>query len=441
VKALHRIGPAVRRCAGLTALSLFAAANIGEAQSLPSLPGSDAPGRFTLEVFQAFDSYGSLYEAQRADANGKSVSFLGVVPAVAFGGGKPGRQFDARVTGGLRHYHDLGQLRLVDASADFGAQLSRRRNGLNLRQSVSRSTYYQYLVMPASSLNADQAMPSEGSPALTNANLSGAPADAMLSLRSGVDYMRELSKSTRLDASYYYDRREANPYTLERQGTGDLQTHYVSARLNREVGRYTRIFAGYGERVSRSQVDGDVPLRIHEILVGFDRAQALRFSRHTSLHFNTGSSIVEQSTESRFVLTGEAKLQHDFSRYWSYHASAQRGVTYLEGFTTPAIVDSFGMSLEGAIGRRTTTVARVNYSTGDIGLEGGGSSYDAYGAEVTIRVLVMRHLALFGEYVSYRHSFDDSVALPRGFDPNSTRQGLRVGLFVTVPFKDQRGAR
>jgi hypothetical protein len=79
---------------------------------------------------------------------------------------------------------------------------------------------------------------------------------------------------------------------------------------------------------------------------------------------------------------------------------------------------------------------------GDIGLTGAeGSHYNAYGADVTVRVLVTQQLAVFGEYVSYRHTFDDRAGLPLGFNAASTRQGLRVGLFLTVPFQGQRGVR
>jgi hypothetical protein len=244
-----------------------------------------------------------------------------------------------------------------------------------------------------------------------------------------------------LSGKYAWHYRNVGLTDAGPDGFADLQTHDVSARLSRQMGRYTVLYAGYGTRIGNHQVDGARPLRAHDINLGVDRSQQMSFSRKTTLQFSTGSSIVEVASGRRFLLIGSAALRHGLSRTWSAGAAVRRGVGYLEGIREPVFTDAFTMTLGGAIGSRVDFLTQGGYSKGNIGLEGVSSGFGAYTGSMRLRALLTRHLALYGEWTAYQHRFDQRSDLPDAFERALLRQGFRAGVMMNVPIQSHRGVR
>lgn len=392
---------------------------------------TNAPGGLSMTVYQGLDSIDGASGINSGLATGP---FVGISPSISLGASRGAGTFGVNGGTAVRRYSDTGQFVVADANVGFGAQFTGRRSGIRFRQAIVHANYYNFLTMSGGFAEALAA------PAESSADRAGYDRSVTTYI-SSVDFARQLSRTVMLSGKYAWHYRNVGPTDVGADDFADLQTHDVSARLSRQMGRHSVLFAGYGTRIGNHQTDGARPLRAHDINLGIDRSQQVSFSRKTTLQFSTGSSIVEVGAGRRFFLVGSAALRHDLSRTWSAGASVRRGVAYLEGIREPVFTDAFTMTLGGAIGSRVDFFTQGGYSKGDIGLESVSSGFAAYTGSMRLRALLTKHLALYGEWTAYRHRFDPRAGLPDAFERDLLRQGFRAGVMMNVPLQSHRGAR
>ncbi len=390
-------------------------------------PEQTGPANLTVSVMGGHDSQsGNAAEAQTSPI--PLGTFFGVNPTVSVGSG------NFSVDGGavVRRYTDGGNFGLYEAHSGYSVRLASRRVTARVSGVVSYAPFSQFLGVQG--LQATGGLPDRAGydrPVTT--------------LGSSLSVGRQLGRRLMLSGSYTFQYRHLGPATDPTDTFGNTQTHDIGARLSRQVGRNTIVFGGYGTRFTTEQAQGTRPLRAHDIDIGVDRSQQLKFSRRTTLQFSTGSSIVGAQVGYRFFAIGSVTLRHAMSQTWTAAASARRGVAYLEGIPEPALSDSVSLSFGGGIGPRLDLQLDGGYSNGAIGLSAASSGFRLYSGTARVRGILTRRLAAYAEWVIYDQHFDSRPDLPALFEPTLRRQGLRIGVMVNVPIQSepsrQRGAR
>jgi hypothetical protein len=82
-----------------------------------------------------------------------------------------------------------------------------------------------------------------------------------------------------------------------------------------------------------------------------------------------------------------------------------------------------GSGTSGSVGLPPSDVSASQY----------GNDMWAYTASGTAQYGLGRHLALYATYVYWDYQFGQSVSLPAGLLPNSSRQSLQGGLTIWWP--------
>jgi hypothetical protein len=394
--------------------------------------GSDAvaePGRFLVTVFEGQDSI----DRGPLGTSLPDGPYLGVNPSVSLRGGSG---FSLTSTSDIRRYTDTGEFQIVNGSAGFSAQLSGRRTGLRLFQNVAYVPYQQFFATTAPGLSPFSGVTGDG----TIADRAGRQRSTT-TVATSVSAARQLSRWVVLTGAYDNQYRHLGAATDLTDSSSDTMVHNLSARLNRQIGRYSVLFAGYGTRFQTQTSPGVEPLRSHDISLGLDRSQQLSLFRKTTLRFSTGSSIVRVTGGHRVLLTGMATLRHELTRTWALELYTNRGVTYLEGVRDPVVANSLYVRTSGHLLPRTELFAQGGYSKGALGVSGPTGNYNVYSTSFQVRTRLTSSVGVYGEWNGYKQRADTAAGLPDALVRDLYRQGFRIGVLMTVPIQSQRGVR
>jgi hypothetical protein len=215
-----------------------------------------------------------------------------------------------------------------------------------------------------------------------------------------------------------------------------LNTHVVGARYSRNLTRYATLRLGYGEQGGDyvTNVDPNRPVvRQRTIDAGVNYSRPLSLSRRTTVGFATGSTALDNGSQTFYTLTGSANLNHQLSRTWNLGIAYARRVGMIGGFSEPLFSDSISVRTGGSLGGRVYFSASAGYSNGIVGVASRSRNYDTAQAHSSVTIpITRRRLSLFGTYFFYRHLFDQSVSLPIGLVPHVSRHGVRAGLTLKI---------
>jgi hypothetical protein len=132
---------------------------------------------------------------------------------------------------------------------------------------------------------------------------------------------------------------------------------------------------------------------------------------------------------------GSANLNHRIGRTWNASASYVRGLRFVEGFREPVFQDSVMGRLGGYIGPRTTLAFFTGWANGGFtrATTRGRRGYDTVVAGTSLQVALTTNLAWYAQYLHYRYSFDEQIALPGGLASRLQRNSVQTGLSFWLP--------
>jgi hypothetical protein len=137
-------------------------------------------------------------------------------------------------------------------------------------------------------------------------------------------------------------------------------------------------------------------------------------------------------SRSRFRVVGGATLTHEFGRTWTASAVYVRRFLFREGFADPFFSDGVTAALTGLVSRRLEFAAQASWSLSTYQGATGGQHRGDWGI-AQLRYALSRHLAAYTRYVYYHYRFSDQLLLDEDFASAMNRQGIRVGVTMTVP--------
>jgi hypothetical protein len=245
---------------------------------------------------------------------------------------------------------------------------------------------------------------------------------------------RRLSSRSSLSATYairYVDFLDADVQSLRRQ-TGSLQ-------FDRRLTSHATFKLGYGYTVVEPR-GNEESRRIQHFDGGIAYSRALSFSRRTSIGFSTGSAFVardnladgDQSFRGRFRALGSATLTHEIARTWTATLAYNRRLLFREGFADPFFTDGVTGTINGLVTRRFDVSGRVSRSWATYEGRRGGH-HDSTWATAQARYALGASVAAFARYVYYTYSFSDEIPLDPEMPGLLDRQGVKVGITLSVP--------
>jgi len=257
---------------------------------------------------------------------------------------------------------------------------------------------------------------------------------------TSVELSRRISRRASISAFY-----DLNATDLSKEFV-DLREQRVGGRLTRSLSRYGGVELGYALRKGRYALQAESPsLVTHDVSAGFNYARPLSFSRRTTFHLTTGSSLImpsetaaAASTEEDKLhaeLTGVVSLDHEMGRTWNAVLSVRREVQFVEGFVEPLVATETAARLGGYLTRRVAITLDALYSRGVVGVTTYGNQFDTTALSAQLRIALTRRLAVFAEPLYYQYHFGSAVALPSGVPPSLERRGMRFGLLTYFPVK------
>jgi hypothetical protein len=246
----------------------------------------------------------------------------------------------------------------------------------------------------------------------------------------------------------------ASPSTAA--GPSELESYELSGRFAHLLTRNTRTTGQYSYRAGSFQGSNVAPviglriergLRIaeHTVEIGLTHSRPLSRSRRTVFNVVAGGVVVRpleqplagplRLTES-YRLIGQAGAEYLFRKTWQVGAMYRRGVDYVPGLSEPVLTDGLTARIGGFFTRRIDVVGTAGYASGVSALKLAGPRFDTYTSEVRLRVALNPAVSVYGEYLYYLYDFRRYAPLMPGMPPALERNGLRVGLTLTVPTLD-----
>jgi hypothetical protein len=240
-------------------------------------------------------------------------------------------------------------------------------------------------------------------------------------------------------------------YGLRRVESPDLDFSFMShspgVSLHYRLTRYGGIRASYSYRTATRETTtaqglGQVPLESHDVSLGMDYNRAFSLSgRRTSLTFTTGSSLFatgreeeqgDQATTSanlRPVLQGSVTLRRNLGRTWDAHASYNRMVQFVDGFTHPMLIDALSAGINGQIGPHVRANALIAHAFGGEGRNRlPNRDYGSKLAAVEFAHPLFWQFDVFAQYFFFRQEVGEGIVLPQAVPHTLNRQSVRVGL-------------
>jgi hypothetical protein len=224
----------------------------------------------------------------------------------------------------------------------------------------------------------------------------------------------------------------------------DAVTQFVKGTFSRNVARGLDLRLGYGYGAGEygtddSEEEEDTP-HGHMIEAGVDFNRALSFSRRTRLSFGTGSTAVKDSGETRYYVTGNARLIREVGRSWDAAVAYSRNVEFIDTLREPVFSDSVNVGVGGLIGRRVDFQANAGLAFGEVGVNEADDFESVY-AMSGLSIALNRYSALSFDYYLYRYDFADSEVLLPGMPPEVTRQSVRASISLWAPVFVRSGRR
>lgn len=250
-----------------------------------------------------------------------------------------------------------------------------------------------------------------------------------LSFLTTAGVSREFSKRTTFSASYHLDRSDTA------YGTEPFTSQGASAGFRFSLTRGLGLRAGYGYQQAEYTL-GAEPFRYHNIDLGVDYSKALSFSRRTKLSFSTGSSAINDGSNTRFRAIGGAQLNHEIGRTWDATISYDRSFEFVSTLLQPILYDALTAGVGGLVNRRVRVQTSAQASIGSIGIGDStavDNDFDMYQGNATLSFALSRFLDLGATYSIYRYRFGADAVLPPNVERNVDRQSVSVYLSVWAP--------
>jgi hypothetical protein len=208
----------------------------------------------------------------------------------------------------------------------------------------------------------------------------------------------------------------------------------VSYRLNRT----STLRLGYTFR--DGQFGSGLRVKEHGIDAGVEFDRALSRRRRAMLRFSVGPAIVDVPPLADHIslngprlpqqsgLLAEGAVSYDLSTTWRAQGSYRRGVTFVEGFSSPLFSSGYGVEVRGFINRRLDLVASAGYANGQAAPVFDRSVVRSHTVDVRLRYALGKTWAAYAEYLYYRYRLDPDLLSSPAFGPRLDRNGLHIGL-------------
>jgi hypothetical protein len=241
---------------------------------------------------------------------------------------------------------------------------------------------------------------------------------------SGIQFVQTLSRRSALQLSY--ERR----FVMFSVDASDLTTEGGGIKFTHHFSRYVGFHTGIASRLAQyARSEGPNRVRTRDVDLGLDYDRPLSFSRHTTLSFSSGSSLVPQNGKTYYRVTGNVSLAHHMGRTWTTSLRYDRGLQFIEAFPRPFFSDAIAAGVKGNPSRKVDLQLSAAYSAGAIGVGGNGGRVGTYTGTAKMNISVNRHVALFSEYLYYHYRLDQqtlATAFPAKLDRQTARLGLRL---------------
>jgi hypothetical protein len=245
-------------------------------------------------------------------------------------------------------------------------------------------------------------------------------------------------------------------FTLRRntvEEESELLALGITSGITRSMTRTTKASASYTFRagifpnatapgLNTLQLGRAVRLIQHGVETGFGWARPLSATRRMVFDVVVGGILVQPQDQpvrgplrltDAYRLVGSASGSYVMGRSWQLAALYRRSIDYVPGLTEPVFTDGFVGRIEGAFTRWMQIQAAVGYSSGTSVLLRNSSAFDSYTSDVKVTVPIRHNLSVYGQYVYYLYDFRRYAPLVAGIPPALERNGLRVGLTLSVP--------
>jgi hypothetical protein len=220
--------------------------------------------------------------------------------------------------------------------------------------------------------------------------------------------------------------------TVGRQ-LGDVQMQGGLIRFRRQVSRYLTVKLGYQYQHATYKTPANQVVDSHNIDAGVDYARSLAFSRHTTLAFSTGSSIVTYNNNRFYDVIGNARLTHLFTKYWRGSLAYNRNVNFVASFLQPFFTDGATAEISGQMLGRAVFTLGGGYVTGKVGLTQDAQRVHTGTASAAFLYTFTTMVGAQVSYSYYNYDFSTQAGLPLGLKSRFDRNSVRAGLTVSLP--------
>ncbi len=382
------------------------------------------------------DQNGSLPNPSTAQVGGFFTQFGGTAN---YAWQKRGLQFAATGASTFRYYNDLGEVASVShtAGVGFSAELARRTH-LSVNQTVAYSPSYFYGLFPS----VTTPVPGSAQPAAPDYNVDDSESYAYgttLSLSHGVSSKGTLTGT----AGFQYTN-----FTQDTALRRDLKFYNLRGQYSHGMNRNASFRVGY--RFSSGNFGYGLPGALSDntteqgVDVGVDYTKPLSATRRFVFGFSLGSSSADVGTLSvgdtqiagrQYQVTGDSSLGYQFHRTWQARASYRRGLEYVATLTQPVYVGGVTGLVEGMLSSKLHFSTGGGYSSGDSALQRSATQFDTSTGYVRFQYIVSRNWAANAEYLYYYYNFTGVAALPLGVPHHLSRNSVRIGVTLWMPFK------
>lgn len=321
----------------------------------------------------------------------------------------------------VRYDPARGDLGTVHDQGTFDFSMTGARTRLRMTQSLTYSPAYQFGAL-------SDTTDASGSAQADTAQAHGDYANADLAAYASatrVDFTRELSRRASLSL-FYTGRHTAFPGF-----DSGFTSQAIGFQVTRRISRNASLHTGYGYQVGGG-ITPDATLRTHDLDIGIDYGRALTLSKHTTVSFGTGSSVLTDGGLT-YRLSGDASLTRRVGRTGHARLTYRRGVRLLEGFAAPVMFDTVDAGLTGSLSRRVALSSSAGLTSGTVGTTKTAGSFGTITGAAGLHMTLSRRAAFEAQYFYYRQRAADTTVLPPGLAGALNRQGLRAGITWGAP--------
>ncbi len=360
--------------------------------------------------------------------------------------------FAGNLDGSYRYFPSRRSLSTssVDAGVGLVYQLA-HRTSVRLQESFAYEPYYQLGFFPS------LGEPDLGAPIPSNLDFAVVKRQSVISTTSA-SIEQQLSRRSTLtfDAQYFSQtlghiptiRQPATQGTAGQPGaqdtTGQAAAQNDDARgyggglhFSRLLSRYMTFRLGYEYLQFTYPEPTRRILKSNSIDAGVDYSRSLAFSRHTSLSFSTGTSIVSYDNRRFGEITGTASLVHLFTRNWQGALSYNRDMNFVQTLSRPLFADTASAELQGIINKRWLMSITGGYLSGRLGLsrsDSENSTVRTGTGAFSLAYALTDYLRATFDYSYYTYRFSNDLVLPTtGLPPSFDRNSVRGGLQLVLP--------